>query len=123
MKVWSRKEVLFGLQTIYSPSSGKPWGTREAGTEVKAMEGCCWELKRARSGEEGEGEDQHSARVPPILWSVRRGRTAVYLPLIPGWASEPLTHSSGGWQGGSPTWESRIALLKPPGLWERGSQH
>ena len=79
----------------------------------------CWELKRGGPGEKGEGEDPHPARVPLILWSVRRGRAAIYLPLIHGWASKPLTHSWGGVAKGPPGIPG-ATLLKPPGLWERG---
>jgi hypothetical protein len=34
----------------------------------------------------GKGKGPHPARVPPILWSVSHGRTAIHLPLIPEWA-------------------------------------
>ena len=57
-----------------------------------------WELKRGGLGKRG-CKDPCPARVLPILWSVRRGWAANYLPLIPGWAFQPLTHSSGGGQG------------------------
>ena len=50
-------------------------------------------------GEEGGRKNPHPARVLPILWSVRHGRAAVYLSLIPGWASKSLTHSSGVGKG------------------------
>jgi hypothetical protein len=43
-------------------------------------------LKKGALGKRGKGKDPHPARVPPILWSVRHGRAANYLPLIPGWA-------------------------------------
>ena len=46
-----------------------------------------------------EEEDSHPARVLPMLWSVRCRRAAICLPLTPGWASKPLTHSSGGGKG------------------------
>ena len=77
--------------------------------------------KKGAQGKEWEGEDPHPNRVPPMLLSVRCGRVAIYLPLIPGWASKPLTHSSGCGKGqavlpGIPG----ATLLKPPGLWERG---
>jgi hypothetical protein len=83
--------------------------------------------KRGGPGEEGEGEDPYPARVPPVLWSVRHGRAAIYLPLITRWASKPLTHSfGGGVERGSPTWEPQATLLKPLGGYRRegrGSQH
>jgi hypothetical protein len=41
----------------------------------------CWELKRGAWGKGGR-EDPHPTRVPLMLWSVRRGRAAIYLPLI-----------------------------------------
>jgi hypothetical protein len=55
--------------------------------------------KKMCPGKEGGGEDPHPTRDPPILWSVRHGRAAIYLQLIPGWAPKPLTHSSGDGQG------------------------
>jgi hypothetical protein len=58
----------------------------------------CLELKRELRGRCVEGEP-HSARVLPILWSVRHGRGAIHFPFIPGWASKPLTHSMGGAKG------------------------
>lgn len=45
------------------------------------------------------GRDPYLSRVPPMLWSVRSGRAAIYLPLILRWTSKPLTHSSGGGKG------------------------
>jgi hypothetical protein len=75
--------------------------------------------KRGAQGEGGR-KNPHPARVLPILWSVRYGRAAIYLPLIPGWASKPLTHSSGV-ERGSPTWDSWSYFAKATGgLWERG---
>ena len=77
--------------------------------------------KMGSQGKEWEGEDPHPNRVPPMLWSVRPGRAAIYLPLIPGWASKPLTHSSGFGKGQAVLCgNSGATLLKPPGLWERG---
>ena len=78
------------------------------------------ETKKGGPGEDGEGEDPHLARVPTMLWSVRRGRAAIYLSLIPGWASKPLTHSLGGGNGAALPGSPGVTLLKPPGLWERG---
>jgi hypothetical protein len=61
----------------------------------------------------------------PILWSVRRGRAAIY-PIhssLGGHSSVPLFR---GWSSGSPAWDPtphpRATLLKPPGLWERGKR-
>ena len=76
---------------------------------------------KRESRREGEGEDPHTTRVLLILSSVRRGRTAIHLPLMPGWASKLLNYSLGGgrwWQvlPGIPG----ATLLKPLGLWERG---
>ena len=59
----------------------------------------CWELKRGALGKRGKGKGPHPARVPPILWSVSHGRAANNLPLIPGYASKPLTQYSRGGQG------------------------
>jgi hypothetical protein len=56
-------------------------------------------IKREVPGEESEGESPHPTRVPPMFWSVRCGRAAIYLPLIPGSVSKPLTHSSWGGKG------------------------
>jgi hypothetical protein len=72
--------------------------------------------------------DPHPTRVLPILWSVRCEKAAIYLPLIPGWASKPLTHSWGGVARGSPTWDSWSYFAKATGvIGERdegkGSQH
>jgi hypothetical protein len=53
------------------------------------------ELIRGLGGGGGR-ENPHPTRGLPILWSVRCGRAAIYLPLIPGWAFKPLTHSGGG---------------------------
>jgi hypothetical protein len=58
----------------------------------------CWELKRGPRGIGGRGDPYH-ARVLSVLWSVRCGRAAFYLLLIPGWAFKPLTHSSECGQG------------------------
>jgi hypothetical protein len=54
--------------------------------------------KKGDLGRRGRG-DPHPTRVLPILWSVRRGRAALYLLLIPRWAFKPLTHSSEGGKG------------------------
>ena len=59
----------------------------------------------------------------PILWSVRHGRAATY-PIhssLGGHSSIPLFR---GWPRGSPAWGPPLlaALLKPPGLWERGKR-
>jgi hypothetical protein len=70
--------------------------------------------------EEGEGEDPHPARVPPILWSVRLGRPAIHFPLIPRRSSKPLTHSSGDGKGAALPGSTRATLLMTLGLWERG---
>ena len=35
------------------------------------------------------------ARVSPRLWAGGRGRASRCFPLGPGWASKPLTHSTG----------------------------
>ena len=78
-----------------------------------------WGTKKGTLGKRGKGK----THTPPelcILWSVRHGRAAIYLPLIPGWAFKPLTHSSGGGQGAALPGDPRATLLKPPGLWERG---
>ena len=81
----------------------------------------CWEQKKG-GGPWGRGgrRDPHPARVLPILWSARHGRAANYLPLIPGWAFKPLTHSSGGSQEAALPGIPGATLLKPLGLWERG---
>jgi hypothetical protein len=75
--------------------------------------------KKGGPAEEREGEDPHPARVPPMLCSVRHGRAAIHFPLIPGWASKPLTHSSEGGQGAALPGSPGATLLKPPGLSER----
>ena len=74
----------------------------------------------------GRGKDPQPARVPPILWSVRHGRAANYLPLIPGWAF--LYPTLQGVARGSPTWgpwsyfakATRVIGERDEG---RGSQH
>jgi hypothetical protein len=45
------------------------------------------------------GEDPHPARVPLMLWTGRHGRANRRFPLSPGWASKPLTHSTGDGEG------------------------
>jgi hypothetical protein len=72
-------------------------------------------IKKGGPGEESEREDPHPARVPPILWSVRHGRADIHFPLNPGWASKPLTHSSGGGKGAALHGSTGDTLLKPPG--------
>ena len=82
----------------------------------------CWELKGGPGEERKGGKGPHPARVPPILWSVRHGRAAIY-PIhssLGGHSSIPLFR---GWSRGSPAWEPPPAtLLKPPGLWDRGKR-
>ena len=43
----------------------------------------------------------------------------MYLPLIPGWASKPPTHSAGDGGKGQP-YLGVPEQFKPLGLWERG---
>jgi hypothetical protein len=74
----------------------------------------CWELKRGPWGSGGREKDPRPSRVPPILWSVRHGRTAIHLLLIPGWASS--SPFFGGWLRDSPTWDSQSYLAKVPKL-------
>jgi hypothetical protein len=50
------------------------------------------------------------ARIPPMLWSAGCGRAARLFPLNPGWASKPLTHSSGVGQGAAQPWSPRAIL-------------
>jgi hypothetical protein len=72
--------------------------------------------KKGAQGKRGKG-NPHPTRVLPILWFVRSGRAAIYLPLIPRWAFKPLTHSSGDSQGAAlPGNPGAATLLKPPGL-------
>jgi hypothetical protein len=79
----------------------------------------CWELKEGPRGR-GWRKSPHPARVLPILWSVRCGRTAIHFPLSPGWAFKTLTHSLVGGQGAALPRIPGATLLKPLGLWERG---
>ena len=90
-------------------------------------ENFCGNKIKGGPGEEGEGEDPHPARVPPILWSVRHGRAAIY-PIhssLGGHSSIPLFR---GWPRGSPTWEPQSYFAKATRVIGerdegRGSQH
>jgi hypothetical protein len=71
--------------------------------------------KKRALGKRGR-KDPCSARVPPMLWSGRRGKAATGFPLSPGWSSsDPLF---GGRQGAAQPGSAGL-LSKAPGLWER----
>jgi hypothetical protein len=70
----------------------------------------------------GGRKDPCPARVPPMLWSGRCGRAARQFPLIPGWASKPMTHSSGGGHGAAQP-ESLGLLSKALGMREERFPH
>jgi len=55
---------------------------------------------RGMQGKRVEGKSPRPARIPPMLWAGRHGRTVRRFPLSPGWASKPLTPLDGGWEGG-----------------------
>jgi hypothetical protein len=93
---------------------------------TESFAGYCWELIRGPWRRRGRGRPTpHQNSTYSLVSQVWEG---CYLPSThPGWASKPLTHSSGVAKG-SATWESLSYLAKATGVMGeldegRGSQH
>ena len=72
-------------------------------------------------GKRGGSEDPCPARIPLMPWTGRLGRVARHFPFSSGWASKPLTHSTGDGQGAAqPGGPGQHPV--DPGLWERGKR-
>ena len=77
--------------------------------------------QKGARGRVGREDSPLLARVPPMLWAGRCGRTARRFPLGPGWASKPLAPLNWGGQGAAPgLGEPWGNTLSPRGYGERG---